>query len=325
MIEPALKEFIQMVEKDRLQRVRCLQREPLSRHTTFRIGGPVDLFVEVFYPDDVAKIMSFCKTNGLPIKIMGGGSNLLVSDGGVRGLVVKLEAAKVDDFFRETANDGLAYRDDGNVIVRVHGGLKTKTLISWCVRMGFSGCEFLAGIPATVGGAVKMNAGTQRGCMGDVVETVEVIDSEGKYHVLDYMKDCRPSYRHADIPESGVVVSATFRLLRSRPDKVRLKVKSIMKERLEKQPLGYPSAGCVFRNPAQNLSAGYLIDKCALKGVRIGDAEISAKHANWIINRGRATAKEVLSLIEMVKKRVFDEFGLVLQEELEIWHEDETM
>ncbi len=285
--------------------------EALSKRTTFRIGGLARYFIEPSKPGELSLLLNLFSKEGIGWKVIGGGSNLLISDEGCEEPVISIERCYNGIF--------ISYFDGKKVVVTVGGGLKIKSLMSFCLRNGIGGCEFLVGIPATVGGAIYMNASTSLGAMVDIVKEVSLVEPDGKIEVHSY-KDFSPSYRKSNIPKGYIIAEAKLELFFENPSAVLEKMKSFISRRKETQPFTLPSAGCVFKNPPSNLPpAGWLIDRCGLKGYRVGDAQVSPKHANWIVNLGKARAKDVSQLIEIVKARVFEKFAILLEEEIERW------
>jgi len=273
----------------------------LKEYTSFRIGGPADVLVE---PDDVESLMRLvaqAHTQKVPVFVLGG-TNLLVRDKGIRGVVVslaKLSTIKVEE---------------GSVLY-AEGGVGMPTLIGYAIRRSLAGLEWAAGIPGTVAGCVVMNAGTRLGEMKDSVKAVRIVTPTGT--LIDCpARDIEFSYRRATLP-SGVVAGVWLQLkpgVRAELEKV---VKDYLRYRRDTQPLTLPSAGCVFKNPP-NDSAGRVVEAVGLKGVRVGDAEVSERHANFIVNRGDASAKDVLALIRKVKGRVYRQTGVKLELELKL-------
>ena len=274
---------------------------PLKEYTSFRIGGPADVLVE---PDDVENLMRLvaqAHAQKVPLFVLGG-TNLLVRDKGIRGVVVslaKLRAIKVEE---------------GSVLY-AEGGVGMPTLIGYAIRRSLAGLEWAAGIPGTVAGCVVMNAGTRLGEMKDAVKAVRLVTPTGA--LMDCpASDIDFSYRRATLP-SGVVAGVWLQLqpgVRAKLEKV---VKDYLRYRRDTQPLTLPSAGCVFKNPP-NDSAGRVVEAVGLKGVRVGDAEVSERHANFIVNRGDASAKDVLALIRKVKGQVYRQTGVKLELELKL-------
>ena len=278
--------------------------EPLSKHTTWRIGGPADYFVEPAGLADVQFVVRFAADRGLPLTVMGNGSNLLVSDAGLRGILLKMGRGMADIHI------------DGDVL-RVQSGARLSQAIGTAAQADLGGLEFMAGIPASVGGAVVMNAGVNGASLGDRVEEVTLVDREGRV--------CRRSgselgfrYRWSDLQADGAIVAAVvFRCISRNRTEIEREVEHYLRRRRETQPLEHPSAGCVFKNPPGD-SAGRLIEAAGGKGLRVGNAEVSRKHANFILNLGGATARDVLALSEQVRRLVSDKFGIELGLEVNI-------
>ncbi|NPB09376.1 MAG: UDP-N-acetylmuramate dehydrogenase [Thermodesulfobacteria bacterium] len=281
--------------------LRIVEKEPLARHTTLRVGGVADFF---FAPENYFELLrgvTLAEEMGLPLTFLGGGSNLLVRDGGVRGLVVSLRAMR--SFSRE------------GDLLEAEAGAFVPEILSFCATCGLSGLEFLAGVPATIGGAVVMNAGAFGQEMKDVLTEVTVLEN-GAFRTFK-VEELPFSYRSWGGPEKALVVKAKLRLFSSSPEEVRGKMSRFLAQRKHKQPLRQQTAGCVFKNPAE-APAGYLIEKAGLKGCVCGQAAISRKHANFIVNLGGARASEVLSLMDRAKEEVFKAFGIELSEEVRV-------
>jgi UDP-N-acetylmuramate dehydrogenase len=291
------------------------RNEPLSRHTSFRIGGPADLLAYPADRDDLAALLGEIRKQGLPYFILGGGTNLLVKDGGFRGVAISLQRMKTIRIERE-------YRSIGGTfaVVFVEAGAFLAKLLSFALEEGLKGLEFAAGIPGTVGGAVCMNAGTAAGEIGDVVESVSLLSPEGTL-VARGRDQIRFGYRTSSIPEGHLIVDVRLILRRDDKNKITLRVREIINARKQSQPLGLPNAGSVFKNP-QEESAGKLIEAAGLKGKTVGGAQISEKHANFIVNLGNATASDVLTLMELVRQTVLDVRGVRLEPEIKVIGED---
>ncbi|MBS0166577.1 MAG: UDP-N-acetylmuramate dehydrogenase [Nitrospira sp.] len=274
---------------------------PLSEYTSFRIGGPADVLVEPADVEDVIRLVKQTHEQRLPIFVLGG-TNLLVRDKGIRGVVVSLAKLR-------------AIQEEAGSVLYAEGGVGMPTLIGYAVRRSLAGLEWAAGIPGTVAGCVVMNAGTKLGEMKDTVKAVRVVRAHGE--VLDCPAESITfEYRRASLP-SGIVVGVWLQLkpgVRSVVEKV---VKDYLRYRRETQPLTLPSAGCVFKNPA-NDSAGRVVEAAGLKGVSVGDACVSTKHANFIVNQGRASAADVLALIKKVRAQVVRKTGVKLALELKL-------
>lgn len=275
--------------------------EPMGRHTSFRIGGPADAYIEPENEAALCRLMAQARRTKVPVFVMGG-TNLLVRDGGIRGIVMRL--TKLDRI--EEHEGGLLY---------VEGGVGMPRLLKHALQRKLAGLEFAAGIPGTLAGSVVMNAGTRLGEMQDVVERVRMVTPDGEIRELS-AEEAGFEYRRTRLPR-GIVVGAWLRLRwnpRSRMDSV---VKESLLRRKATQPLALPNAGCVFKNPGGD-PAGLLIEAAGLKGAQVGDAQVSTLHANFIVNRGRATARDVLSLIRKVGRTVERTAGVTLQLEVRI-------
>lgn len=274
---------------------------PLSEYTSFRIGGPADVLVEPADVEDVIRLVKQTHEQKLPIFVLGG-TNLLVRDQGIRGVVVSLAKLR-------------AIKEESGAVLYAEGGVGMPTLIGHAIRRSLAGLEWAAGIPGTVAGCVVMNAGTKLGEMKDSVKAVRVVLANGE--VLDCPSESISfGYRQAALPV-GIVVGVWLQLrpgVRADIEKV---VKDYLRYRRETQPLTLPSAGCVFKNPA-NDSAGRVVEAAGLKGVSVGDACVSTKHANFIVNQGRASATDVLALIKKVRAQVARKTGVKLELELKL-------
>ena len=282
--------------------------EPMSRHTTFRIGGPAELFACPKTPEEVTALLSACKQDGLPYFILGRGSNLLVGDGGIPGLTIAME--------------GLSrIQVEGNLLCAQAGA----TLSAVCLaarEAGLAGLEFAYGIPGQVGGGVYMNAGAYGGEFRDVLVSADFLDEEGKFQTLP-VEQLEMGYRHSLFTgKSCTILSAVFRLEKDPegPAAVAARMEEILSRRREKQPLEYPSAGSTFKRPApvdgKPVYAAALIDQCGLKGIAVGGAQVSEKHAGFIVNCGGATCDDIVTLMAQVRERVFQETGVTLEPEV---------
>lgn len=292
-----------------------LQNEPLSRHTSFRIGGPADVLAYPFDREDLLTLLKEIRQQGRKYLILGGGTNLLIRDGGFRGVVISLqrmEAVRIDREYRSVG---------GNfAVVRAEAGASLAKAHAFGLENGLTGLEFATGIPGTVGGAICMNAGTAAGEIGDITEAVTLISPGGELIDLG-REEMGFGYRTANIPAGHIVAEARLVLRRDDRDKIMARVRDLQEKRKQRQPTGAPNAGSIFKNPYEE-SAGKLIEMAKLKGRRVGDAQVSDKHANFIINAGNATAKDVLELMEIVKQGVLDAHGVRLEPEIKIVGED---
>jgi UDP-N-acetylmuramate dehydrogenase len=291
---------------------------PIGAMTWYGIGGRADLLVRPRRIDALATLIRRCWRSGVPLRVFGRGANLLVADEGVGGIVVRLDQPA---FLRTR------YRTSGDVqlLLAGAGADLAKTLMD-AARRGLEGLSHLAGIPATIGGAVRMNAGGAYGCIGDAVQSVTCLDRHGE-RVTYRAGDIEFGYRQTNIPDP-VILGVNFRLRPDDPIALRKRVKEIFEYKKSTQPLAEHSAGCVFRNPIdpvseQRVSAGKLIDEARLKGTRIGGASVSTRHANFIVTEPGATADDVIRLMSEIRKRVFEHCGLKLEDELVIWRRDQ--
>jgi UDP-N-acetylmuramate dehydrogenase len=283
--------------------------EPLARHTTLRVGGPVDAWVAPHHIAGVQKLRRFCNEAGLPCRALGSGSNLLVLDGGVRGVLLATENLRGLTFGAPTG-------DDPRTPVTVESGVSTGKLLSEATRRSLGGVEFLGGVPGSIGGGLIMNAGTYLGEFQDVTVEVSSIDGTGEL-VSRAHAACGFVYRGSALPATEVVVSARLLLPpRVRPE-IEADVAALRKRRKEREPHGVACAGSFFKNPAGDF-AGRLIEACGLKGTRRGDAEISTAHANWLVNVGKARASDFLALIDLARKSVLERFAVSLELEVKV-------
>lgn len=274
---------------------------PLAELTSLRIGGPADALVVPEDVPDVCRIVRQASTARLPLMVLGG-TNLLVKDGGVRGLVLSL--SKLAAVTREDER-----------IVFAEAGVRLPTLLGYAVSQSLSGLEWAVGIPGTLGGAVVMNAGTKLGSMQSCVDAVQMVTPEGHVRTCA-AADLAFSYRRVDLPE-GVVVGARLRLTPASQKHLEASTKAYLQYRKHSQPLSQPNAGSVFKNPP-GTTAGRVIEEAGLKGYRVGDAQVSAKHANFIVNLGRARATDVLLLIKKIQQDVFHRTGVTLELEWKV-------
>jgi UDP-N-acetylmuramate dehydrogenase len=289
--------------------------EPMARHTTFKIGGPADALALPQNETHLRELVQWAEQNSIPYLVFGGGSNLLVRDGGIRGLVICMRAMAGDVQWRQAPPQ---------VIVTAGAGVPTKRLCGIALKQGWEGMNFALGIPGSLGGAVLMNAGTAQGSMTDVLSAVTVMTVSGQTERIA-RDQLRAQYRGLRWPahmqhalSRAIVMTTEFRLFMGDRDIVRQKARPLMRERVRKQPIWRPSAGCFFKNPSPQMPAGRLIDAAGLKGLRVGRAQVSSRHANFIINCGNATARDVIDLAEQIRKKVNAKFGIVLQTEVRI-------
>ncbi len=278
----------------------------MSEHTTFRIGGKADAVCFVQELRELQKLFSYIKKENIPYLVVGRGSNLLVRDGGFKGVVI---------IMREHLASIEQHGKNEQILV-AGGGLSLSSLVRHCSQRGLGGLEFLAGIPGTVGGAVIMNAGAFGKDMGTVLQSIEMVSPKGELLSRD-RPDLVFSYRTSSIQEGTLVISASLQCTRETPQIVSKRVAEYLARRKATQPLEYPSAGSVFRNPPDDY-AGRLIEEAGLKGKKIGGAMISPKHANYIVNTGGARAEDVVALMEMAKEKVREKTGIELEPEIRV-------
>jgi UDP-N-acetylenolpyruvoylglucosamine reductase len=283
------------------------RNESLAKHTTLRVGGPADVYVEPSSEEDLAGVVKICNERELPFFVIGRGSNLLVRDGGVRGVVICL----AHESFSRIEIDGER--------LRCGAGAKLKNVAVEAKRNGLSGVEFLEGIPGSVGGALRMNAGAMGGATFDAVESVRLMDFAG--HVRELApKEMAVEYRGCGVLKTNIALGVVFKCRSAPRGEIEQRIKAFNEKRWESQPAA-PSAGCTFKNPLA-IPAGKLIDELGLKGTRVGGAVVSAEHGNFIVNDGNATARDVLELIAILKTRVKEARGIELQTEVEIIGEE---
>ena len=282
-------------------RGKLLYDEPLSGRTSFRIGGTADYYYLPKDIEDLAAVVRMCEEQRIPRFVLGRGSNLLVADAGFRGVVMDLSTA-----FNAIASSGLT--------VTAGAGVQLWDLLLYCTERGLSGMESLAGIPGSVGGGIRLNAGAHGSEIKDCLSNAAFLDSAGSL-VIRARNEIRMEYRSTDLPGDAVIVQAQFQMSEGNPAVMDAAQKAILAQRKEKQPLSLPSAGSVFKRPPGDY-AGRLIEEAGLKGLRIGDAMVSGKHANFIVNCQSASASDVLRLIREVQERVLARFGVMLEPEI---------
>ena len=279
-----------------------LLQEPLEKHTTFRIGGPADIFVRPEHAEQIVRILRLCREAEVPYFILGNGSNLLVSDAGFRGLILQL-----DQNYQKCRRE--------NETFTAQSGLLLARLAAMAKEASCTGLEFASGIPGTVGGAVAMNAGAYGGEIKNRLVSAQVLTEDLELCDMKTPElDLR--YRHSRIMEENwIVLGAVFRLMPGNGKEIEAKMTELREQRQEKQPLEYPSAGSTFKRP-EGYFAGKLIMDAGLAGFSVGDAQVSEKHCGFVINRGQATAEQVAALIDTVREQVLQKFGVLLEPEV---------
>ena len=277
--------------------------EPMEKHTTFRIGGPADYFLCPQTAEELKAVIHVCKETGTPYFILGNGSNLLVSDKGYRGAVIQIwknmSEVSVED---ETK-------------IRAQAGAQLSKIASCALEQSLEGFEFAAGIPGTLGGAVRMNAGAYGGEMKQVLESVEVMTADGEFLTIP-VEEMGLAYRTSVVEQKNyIVLEAVISLEKGNPEKIKEVMDDLKEKRVTKQPLEYASAGSTFKRP-EGYFAGKLIEDAGLRGFRVGDAQVSEKHCGFVINRGNASAAEVMELMRQVEDKVEENSGVRLEAEV---------
>jgi UDP-N-acetylmuramate--alanine ligase len=277
--------------------------EPLAKHTTLRVGGPADVYVEPATEQDLTAILAYCHERCQPPFVLGRGSNLLVKDGGFRGVVICLAQSQFSRI--EVVGERLY----------CGAGARLKAVAVEARRKGLAGLEFLEGIPGNIGGALRMNAGAMGGAIFDVVKSVRLMSYDGL--VREWAaRELGATYRSCEALRGQIALSAALRGQPAAPEAIALRMTEYSRKRWQSQPAA-PSAGCMFKNPA-SIAAGKLIDELGLKGTRVGGAVVSVEHGNFIVNDGTATARDVLELIELIRRRARTERGIELETEVEV-------
>ncbi len=290
------------------------ENEPLKNHTSFKVGGPADLFVRPGTLEELQRLIMAANSLEIPVTTIGGGTNLLVTDKGIRGLVINTSGL--------TGPIDTHLEKNGTVRLVSPAGNRLSTICRYALDNGLSGLEFAAGIPGTIGGAVRMNAGTPDGDMSGIVGHIKTIDRSNASVSTTDRSGLTAGYRHMKIPGKVmadiIIIEAGLLLEPGDPDVISNRHASFMKRRKATQPLSSPSAGCIFKNPDGQKSAGELIDQCGLKGHRAGQAMVSEKHANYIVNTGQATCEQIMTLMDIIKKKVWERYRIDLKAEVKI-------
>ncbi len=281
--------------------------EPMDRYTSIRVGGKADVLVCPQSVEALRRVILYCRSCNKPFLPVGNWTNLIVRDGGYRGVIISMKRLQsvTWDMGRK-----------GSVLVSAQAGVSLAEVVRMAARDAFTGMEFCAGIPGSIGGAVIMNAGAYGKEIRDVIKEVTLMNERGEI-VRRKKKELSFEYRKLNLPEEMIVVGATFSLEKGDPVKIRERVAEILEKRRQKHPLEYPNAGSIFKNP-KNKPAGQIIEEAGLKGVRIGDAKISEKHGNFIVNLGNARAADIVALMDLTKKKVREQMGISLETEVRI-------
>lgn len=302
MQQGVLKELCKLVKGKMLFNV------PLSRYTSLRVGGPAEIMIYPLNIVELQNVIQFSQTHAIPYLIIGRGTNLLIKDGGLRGIVIKLSRGfkkiKIVEVFRNHTK------------VLVEAGVSLKRLLTFSIEKGLTGLEFLSGIPGSMGGALTMNSGAHGRQMQDVTESLTLITPQAEI-VEKRKKHLNFEYRQLHLPTGAIIVEALIRMKQGNQRAILNEIEKIKKWRKQTQPLNLSSAGSMFKNPPGK-SAGQLVEQVGLKGHQVGKAKISEKHANFLVNLGGATAKDILSLMEIMQNRVHQETGIWLEPEIKI-------
>lgn len=279
--------------------------EPMRKHTNFKIGGNADVFVIAKNIEEIKCVIKFSKENNILLTILGNGSNVLVSDKGIRGIVLQVGTKEIK------------IEKQKNALVEVEAGVMLGALAQVLLKQSISGFEFAAGIPGSIGGAIRMNAGAYGGEMKDIVKDVTVLNEKGEISVLTN-EECEFSYRHSRFTDSKeIVIKVTLELPLGDEAEIKAKMDEYDQSRREKQPLNLPSAGSTFKRGSDFITAK-LIDECGLKGYTSGDAQVSTLHAGFVVNLGNATAQDVLNVVSHVKQVVLEKTGKQIELEVEL-------
>ena len=279
--------------------------ESMKKHTNFKIGGNADVFVIAKSIEEIKCVIKFSKENNIPLAILGNGSNVLVSDKGIRGIVLQIGLKEIKVEKHE------------NALIEVDAGAMLGALAQILLKQSISGFEFAAGIPGSIGGAIRMNAGAYGGEMKDIVKNVTVLNEKGEINILTN-EECEFSYRHSRFTNSKeIIIKATLELPIGNENEIKAKMDEYAQSRKEKQPLNLPSAGSTFKRGADFITAK-LIDECGLKGYTSGNAQVSTLHAGFVVNLGNATAQDVLSVVNHVKQVVLEKTGKQIELEIEL-------
>lgn len=298
-IEKLTKEMQEFINKEDIY-----ANEPMSKHTTFKIGGTADIFVKLRSTEQIERLINLCNEKNVPIKVIGNGSNILVKDNGVRGVVAKICTNSYEFLDEET--------------IRVDAGMLNVKVSMILVEHSLTGFEFASGIPGTIGGAVKMNAGAYGSQMSDVVVKTKYIDLKDMQIKEINNTEQKFEYRKSLFSTTpSIIIDTTLRLKKAEKEEIQKKISKNNESRKTKQPIEKPSAGSTFKR-GKNFITAQLIDECGLKGYTVGGAQVSTKHAGFIVNTGNATASDVIKLVEIIKQKVQEKFNKDIDLEIEI-------
>lgn len=317
--------LVQKIPKDNI-----LRNESMKKHTSFKIGGEAEFFVKAKNIEEIKHILSICKNNNIPLTIVGNGSNLLVKDNGIKGIVLKVDfdnikIENIEDYNiqnmldKENKWENIKQKNNENyAIVTVGAGVTLGKLAQVLLKKSISGFEFASGIPGTIGGAIRMNAGAYGSEFKDIVIETTCINLNGEIIKLNNGQQ-KFEYRRSVFKDEKYIILESKLMLKCVEDSkiIKEKMDEYKKSRVEKQPIEFPSAGSTFKRGSDFITAK-LIDECGLKGYTVGDAQVSTKHAGFVINKGNATAEDVIKLVEIIKKTILDKFEKNIELEVEI-------
>ena len=294
-----IKEIEKFIPKDKIY-----INEPMNKYTSFKIGGPAECLIKVQTVEQLKSILMMANEQNIPLTIIGNGSNILVSDEGINGLVLKMEI-NTFELDAETAQ------------LKIGSGVKLAFIAQKCLKKELAGFEFASGIPGTIGGAIRMNAGAHGREMKDVVTTITYMDRNGEIHTIQNEQANFEYRKSMFVQKDYIILEVEMQLEKGNTEEIQAKMTEYATYRKEKQPIEYPSAGSTFKRGA-DFATAKLIDDCGLKGYQIGGAQISEKHAGFIINKENATAEDVIKLMEYTKEQVYNKFGKIIEPEIEV-------
>ena len=296
----------EILEKSKLNKENLYYDEPMAKHTSFKIGGPADVFIKVDNIEELKETLDLSKQNQIPLTIIGNGSNLLVTDKGIRGITVKLNLKDIE-----------IKNENNKQIIKVEAGVPVGLLAQKLLKEEITGFEELSGIPGTIGGAVIMNAGAHGKELKDILKKVTAMDYNGNIHEFTN-EECLFSYRNSRFQkEKYIILQATLELEKGNSTEIKEKMDEYMQFRKEKQPIEYPNAGSTFKR-GEDFVTAKLIDEAGLKGYKVGGAQVSEKHAGFIVNVDNATAKDVIELTDYIKEKIEEKFGKKINLEIQI-------
>ena len=296
----------EILENSKLNKENLYYNEPMAKHTSFKIGGPADVFIKVDNIEELKETLDLSKQNQIPLTIIGNGSNLLVTDKGIRGITAKLNLKYID-----------IENENSKEIIKVDAGVPVGLLAQKLLKEEITGFEELSGIPGTIGGAVIMNAGAHGKELKDILKKVTAMDYDGNIYEFTN-EECKFSYRNSKFQkEKYIILQATLELEKGNSTEIKEKMDEYMQFRKEKQPIEYPNAGSTFKR-GEDFVTAKLIDEAGLKGYKVGGAQVSEKHAGFIVNVDNATAKDVIELTDYIKEKIEEKFGKKINLEIQI-------